>query len=502
MGNKRIEDINWEQEFPEVPECVHEAVESACQMILQKETKKVRRMSRKGILLLAACITLLSGMTVLAASSLWQQRMEAMNREEVEEYFLSIAESGAPSFRYSRPMNGEENDLFQQLTVAYEEGGIFPEGCVTMLSEVEEYKGKGVGYHITSGTFFLPEELSEEELLQMIDFYHKAEFAVQKVAAQVEAGEIEVPQSEEVIETPAESEEVVKEPVVMQDFEALNEAVEYYQFMVPSEEFALKVATGTEYMYLGKTHEILRLPMGEETAESIYTLPENQFLYALDADKEDNLYVSIREYLPETDTNINRVVKLNSEGELVTEYDVQSAALSEERNLNFAMAVKMLAGEDGKLYVKSMWEVRLLLYVFDENGTFLETIVDDNVVMHPAGSMCFGEDGMLYALGQDEIAKVDTENKVVVETYDYQIPEMIAAVDLLYPMDEDTFYMLSYDGIFVTTLGEGTSKQIVAPYESDVFAEGCRRYAVSKDMMVTVNFMQPDWKVTYFRIVE
>lgn len=493
MGNKRIEDTNWDQEFPQVPECVHEAVESACHMILQKESKKVRRMSKRGILLLAACLTLFSGMTVLAASSLWQQRMEAMNQEEVEAYFLSIAESGAPSFRYSRPMNAEESDLFQQLTVAYEEGGIFPEGCVTMLSGGEKYKGRGIGYHIVSGTFFLPEELSEEELLQIIDFYHKADYAVQRVAAKVEAGEMEEPQSEEIVEVPAETVEVVKEPVVMQDFEPLNEAVEYYQFMVPSEEFALKVATGMEYMYLGITHEILRLPMGKETAESIYTLPENQFVFALDADQEDNIYVSIREYLPETDTNINKVVKLNSEGELVTEYDT---------GIIGDMAVKMLADEDGKLYVKPMWQKWLLLYVFDENGEFLEMIKDTSVVMHPSGSMCFGEDGMLYVLGQDVIAKVDTENKVVVETYDYQVPEMIAAVDLLYPMDEDTFYMLSYDGIFVTTLGEGTSRQIVAPYESDVFAEGCKRYAVSKDMMVTVNFMQPDLKVTYFRIVE
>ena len=133
MG-KKIDNVNWEAEFPEVPECVHRAVLEASEMILQKESKKVRRMSRKGILLLAACLTLFSGMTVLAASSLWQQRMEAMNQEEVEAYFLSIAESGAPAFRYSRPMNAEESDLFQLLTVAYEEGGIFPEGCVTMLS--------------------------------------------------------------------------------------------------------------------------------------------------------------------------------------------------------------------------------------------------------------------------------------------------------------------------------------------------------------------------------
>ena len=501
MG-KKIDNVNWEAEFPEVPECVHRAVLEASEMILQKESKKVKRMSKKGILLLAACLTLFSGMTVLAASSLWQQRMEAMNQQEVEAYFLSIAESGAPAFRYSRPMNAEENDLFQQLMVAYEEGGIFPEGCVTMLSEDEEYKGKGIGYHIVSGTFFLPKELSEEELLQIIDFYHKADFAVQMVAAQVESGEIEMPQSEEVVEETVEAVEVVKEPVVMQDFEALNEAVEYYQFMVPSEEFAQKIATGTEYLYIGKKQEILRLPLGEEASESIYKFPENQFLFALDADQEDNIYVSIREYVPETDSNINRLVKLNPEGELVTEYDVESAVFSEAKSLGDAMAIKMLAGEDGRLYVKPMWEVRLLLYVFDENGEFLETIMDSSVLMHPSGSMCFGEDGMLYVLGQDVIAKVDTESKMVVETYDYVAPEMVAAVDLLYPMDEDTFYMLSYDGIFVTTLGEGTSRQILAPYESDIFAVGCKRYAVSGDMMVTVNFMQPDLKVTYLRIVE
>ena len=171
MGNRKLENINWEQEFPEVPECVHAAVLQASEMLLLKEQKKVRRMSLKGVWLLAACLTLFSGMTVLAASNLWQQRMEAMNQEEVESYFLSIAESGAPAFRYSRPMNAEESDLFAQLTIAYEEEGIFPEGCVTMLSGNEEYKGKGVGYDIVSGTFFFPETLSKEELLLIIDFY-------------------------------------------------------------------------------------------------------------------------------------------------------------------------------------------------------------------------------------------------------------------------------------------------------------------------------------------
>lgn len=493
MG-ERFDNVNWEQEFPQVPECVHKAVMEANQMILQKENKKVRRMSRKGIFLLVACMTLLSGMTVFAASSLWQQRVEAMNREEVEEYFLSIAGSGAPSFRYSRGLNAEEQDNFDQLYVAYEEGGIFPEGCVTMLSEVAEYKGKGVGYEPVSGTFFLPqEELSEEELLQIVDFYHKADYSVQKVENQVEEGVMELP----VEETEAPAMEKVVEPVIMQDFEPLNDALEYYQFYLPSEEYVQEIATGSEYMYMGYNKEILRMPIGTDEAETIYTFGEEEFLFALDADKEDNLYVSFREYMAETDSYKNHLVKLSPEGELLVEYDVASAG-----NLGEYYAYKMLPDEDGRLYVKDRWANRLLVYIFGADGAFEGTILDKELHTHAAGSMCRTEDGSIYVLGMEEIIKLDTEAKCVAETYAYNAPEMAAAVDILYPMDEDSFYLLSYDGLFVTNLGEGTSTRILAPYELDIFSDGMRRYPVSKDTLVVANHVDAGIAVTYLKMKE
>lgn len=498
MGNREFEDIHWEAEFPEVPECVHSAVAQANEMILQKENKKVRRMSRKGILLLASCLTLVCGMTVLAASSLWQQRMEAMNEKELEEYFLSINTSNAPSFRYSRGLNAEESDLFQQLTVAYEEGGIFPAGCVTMLDNYKEYTGKGVGYDPASGTFFLPEELSEEEILQIVDFYHKAEYSIQSVNELVENGEMELPQPEEdVLAVIPEAEPEIK---IMQEFETLNEAVSYFQLQVPSEDFAQEIATGSEYLYLGYTHEIQRMTMGEKETECFLTLPENQTLVAIDADLQNHLYLSVREYVAETDSYVNRLFKLDEEGNQITEYDVKSAVFSEERSLEKNLAYKMLEGDDGRLYVKARWGSGVLIYVFAEDGSYLDAIYDGNQNTHPAGGMCFGEDGMLYVLGKEEIIKVDTESKSVVETYAYATGEMVAAVDLLYPMDEDSFYLLSYDGLFVTTLGEGTSQRILAPYESEIFGEGCRSYSVSEDTIVTANFLQPDIKITYLRI--
>ncbi len=239
------------------------------------------------------------------------------------------------------------------------------------------------------------------------------------------------------------------------------------------------------------------MPIGTDEAETIYTFGEEEFLFALDADKEDNLYVSILENVAETDGYKNRLVKLSPEGELLTEYDVASAG-----NLGEYYAYKMLPDEDGRLYVKDRWANRLLVYIFGADGAFEGKILDKEVEVHPAGSMCRTEDGTIYVLGMEEIIKLDTDAKCVAETYAYNTSEMSAAVDLLYPMDEDSFYLLSYDGLFVTNLGEDTSTRLLAPYELNIFSDGMRRYSVSKDTLVVANYVESGATVTYLRMVE
>ena len=78
---EKIEAINWDREFPQIPECVHNAIDNAGREILTKRQKKIKHFSKKRTLLLVAVITLLSGMTVFASANLWQQRMLEMNQE-------------------------------------------------------------------------------------------------------------------------------------------------------------------------------------------------------------------------------------------------------------------------------------------------------------------------------------------------------------------------------------------------------------------------------------
>ena len=101
------------------------------------------------------------------------------------------------SFHYNRPLTETERSRFDTLNQSYEEEGMFPKGALTVLESPEAYKGKGVGFYETRSTFFLPEqELTDEELLQLIDFYHQVNYSLQKVGGQIKQGVIQEPESE------------------------------------------------------------------------------------------------------------------------------------------------------------------------------------------------------------------------------------------------------------------------------------------------------------------
>lgn len=522
MRYDKIESINWDKEFPEVPENVHNAISSATDVILaqsqgtqirnnannrkisgrtnQEREHNVSRFLRKRMMLLVAVITLMSGMTVAAATSLWKDRMEAMNKQEMESYFLSITESNAPAFRYNRGMTDAERMKMEQLTVAYEEEGLFPEGALEMLDSADAYKGKGVGYEQIRGTFFLPEkELTEEQLLQIVDFYHKMDYSLATINTKIESGEMEeVPRNEAEAEPPAE---MNKEVVLNQDFEGINENVSYAKIALQGEDRITKVVASDEYLYLGFKNQIKRVPLNGGDTETVYELKSGEALFSLGCDEAENIYVSVCDYREEdgfAKYENNRIIKVDSTGKEVLEYDLQPAVDKNGNALQDNKAYKMLTDAEGNLYVKGMWSEGLQIYVFDVNGKCIGMVDDIAFSCNPAHDMCFGDDGYLYVLTWDNIVKIDTVSLEVVESYDYVCEEMAPAVSLLYPMDEDTFYLASYDGIFLYNLGETGSTRLLAPHETDAIAEGCRWTPIAGDKLAVTNYEEWGLEVTYF----
>lgn len=537
MKYRDIESINWEKEFPEVPENVHNAISSATHTILaknhnintrkcnekqekmvareRKETivdgmgdanrrskKKITHFPRKRMLLLVAIITLMSGMTVAAATSLWKDRMEAMNQQQIEEYFLSITVSNAPAFRYNRGMTDTEQAQMEQITIAYEEEGRFPQGALKMLNTVDDYKGKGVGYEPVSGTFFLPdEELTEEQLLQIVDFYHKLDYSLATVNAKVESGEIE-----EISPTETEAEppvELKKEVVLEQDFESINENISCAKIALQGEDRISKTVASDEYLYLGFKEQVKRVPLNGGDPETVYELNNGEALFSLGCDDAENLYISVCDYREEDGFAINennRIIKVDATGQKVLEYDMQPAVDKKGNTLQDNKAYKMLTDVEGNLYVKPMWCEGLQIYVFDVDGKFAGMIDDTSYDCNPAHDICLGEDGYLYALTWDYLVKIDTTALAVVENYDYVCEEMAPAVSMLYPMDEDSFYLGSYDGIFQYNLGETGSTRVLAPHETDAIAESCRWAPISQDIFAVTNYKDWGLEVTYYSI--
>lgn len=497
---QNVEAVNWNKEFPEMPDCVRSAIDNATGQILAKKSTKVKHFPKKRILLLAAVITLLSGMTV-AAASLWQQRMEAMNRQEVEAYFLAIEASNAPAFRYNRAMTEAERAAFTELTVQYEQEGAFPKGVLTMLDSVDEYKGKGVGYDGKSGTFFLPEEeMNTEELLQIVDFYHKAEYAIIHMNENVSSEK-----REELVKAEKEQQEALSggetgantgtgqgtgEGVSAFEkltYAPLNDEVSYCELSIQGEENINDIAVGKEYLYIAFRTHIKRMVLGTDVMEDFYELKENESVFAINSDDSENVYLSLMEYDAASEHYTNKLIRIDVNGNVAAEYDLIGTAYQDGKNLEDLTVRNMLADENGLLYVKGGWNKNAAVFIFDAEGNFVDKITSDEYGAHVSNEMCFGQDGYLYLLAVEQLLKIDLDTREIVEAYHYEAEEMAAMVNLIHSLDEKSFYILSYDGLFRYTLGEVGSTRFLAPYESGVFAEGFRHTPISEDKMVIVN---------------
>lgn len=511
--SREIEE-SLQQEFPQVPDVFHQALVQAGEQILNVKPKKTYRFPKKRMMLLVAAITLLSGMTVLAATGIWKQRMAKMNEQEMKEYFLAITTSNIPAFRYSRPITEEERTQMDTLKVRYEEG-VFPKRLLAMLSEGESYNGDGVAYDVKTGTFYLPTEaMNEEELLQIVDFYYRLDYSLEVInyltgesgiGADNPSVQERLVSAEDFanLETLKEKEEA---PLTFsKEFLPINDRVSAFEIPIEggygAEEMQIvsKITASKKYLYVGMSFEVRRMPLESNETEVIYSLSEDEKLFSLKADAADNLYLSIRKRDEANDTYHNIIRKVDAQGNPVMEYDTASAINSEGKGLDTLMSYHLLPGEDGKLYVKTMWGRGVQVFVFAEDGSFVRCIEDASYDVHVSGGMCFGEDGYLYILGYDEIICVDPVQGKVLSAMWYSVPEMAAAVDLIYPDAEGGFYLLSYDGLF-TVSKEGETSRILAPQESRIFEEGCEQAALSEDKLVTFNYRDYGACMTYLSI--
>lgn len=175
-GNQ-TEDILYQD--LEIPEIVWEKANAAFSQIQEKEKKKhaVFRIPRAAAVAIICCCILGTTAAAMEIASLYRQRMENMEKQEIEDFY-QLANAGEAN-SLNRPFTAEERERYQALAEDYEKNDRFPKKSMTIIAGADEYGGQGVAVGADTRTVYLPaQSLSDEELLEIIDFNHKMTYSI------------------------------------------------------------------------------------------------------------------------------------------------------------------------------------------------------------------------------------------------------------------------------------------------------------------------------------
>lgn len=184
MKNKKEDILYQDLEIPEVVlykaneafSQIHMEAEGERKISAKKRGRKLR-LPKAAVAAIICCLICGTTVTAMEILSLYRQRMEGMEKQEIENFY-QLANAGEAN-NLNRPFTAEEGERYQSLTVEYEKNGRFPEGSLAVIADADSYNGQGVALDASTRTIYLPEEaLSDEELLEIIDFNHKLDYSI------------------------------------------------------------------------------------------------------------------------------------------------------------------------------------------------------------------------------------------------------------------------------------------------------------------------------------
>ncbi len=165
---------------PEIPESYYQKIDEMLEKSSKEEPKKPP-VFRTKVAVILALVFLVGATSAFAGVRVYQERLQSMSEEEKEGIDEGIQESKMNQDHYSRELTSGENSRLKELDKAYR-NGLFPKYELqeaVKISDVDVSK-TGLKYCYENSTFYLPDpEMTDEELLEIIDFRYKRDYAVE-----------------------------------------------------------------------------------------------------------------------------------------------------------------------------------------------------------------------------------------------------------------------------------------------------------------------------------
>lgn len=478
-----------------VPDTVYERVDDT--LVGLPRHRKIFRMNFRKSLVLAAVLVMLFSISVSAAVGAYKQRMEAMNIQEMEEYFANIYTAQIGVDNYNRPYTAEEKARMKELTVSYEEEGMFPEKSLKMISEVKEYKGSGVAFFGDTATFFFPDkDMSDEELLQIIDFRHKRDYSLAAVNEKIASGEMEFPT--DAINEKTQEIEATDSSILQSD--AVWDPAQELTIPYTGDLEAHYMAAGLNCIFLTGWNAIHKMEIGSSDSTLFFDdFDSKTRITALYQDKSGDVYLGLMRRVEGDDFDVTMgdehykmgIWILSGDGEVKKKID-----LSQYIDYTaYDIIQEIVVDEQGYIYAKTYMEYNTFLIILNEEGNLVTTINPEPYYSHPASGLGIGKDGKVYIQvrewdggGVDSrklgIAAVNVENSCLEDVYMGIVPNDIIQIDIIAQGSDTDFIFWGYGGIYTYNLGEESAVNVLPAYEAPCDWEGVMNCALPDGRIV------------------
>lgn len=278
----KIRKLAKKSKFPKDMESERKIEELLNQLSDKEDDKREEsfNIKKKPAVVFALVLTCLIAFPVTAAIDYVAKRMEGVTQLEQEELYSEAINGVGEAITYSRPLSDEERARYNELFLKYENQGLFPSAELSRAESYDSDDNSELVFIIGNRTMILPERnLTDEEMLQIIDYYHKVDYSLQSInQATSEEPDNSEPQS------PAEGE--------LTETEAQEKAVFYLNSVgvTNADEYTMKTTYETDPVGIIDSKYVIDFSLGEKIQYEISISPVDGSLQSLSIVDEDKDY--------------------------------------------------------------------------------------------------------------------------------------------------------------------------------------------------------------------
>lgn len=161
-----------------IPDSYNLMVENCVDRCLKENVPAKYKIHKTVAVAVVAAIVLAGTGGVYAAKNYIFDIMNSISDTEKENYVSQVNKAAVDADSYSRELTDDEINRFKELQRDYENSGKFPKNKLKSIDSPDKADSDKVCFEENTSTFYLPEKLTDEDILEIIDFCYSRDYSL------------------------------------------------------------------------------------------------------------------------------------------------------------------------------------------------------------------------------------------------------------------------------------------------------------------------------------